>query len=260
MSTPPAARALEHWATAYRHAWRGTVMASVLSPLAFLAAMGIGLGSIVDQSSHATASLGGFSYLVFLAPGLLAASAMQAGATESTYPVMGAFKWQRTYLAMVASPLGVGDVVAGHLGFMALRILGTSTIFFAVIAVFGAVQSPWAILAIPAAVLTGMAFACPIAAYAATRETDGAFAPLMRFVIVPMFLFSGTFFPISQLPAILRPIAYLTPLWHGVSLCRGLSLGTISMAAAVGHALYLALFVMGGFVAARITYRRRLVT
>jgi lipooligosaccharide transport system permease protein len=235
-------------------------MSSVLNPLLFLAALGLGLGSIVDQNAHATASLGGFSYLVFLAPGLLASSAMQAGATESTYPVMGAFKWQRTYLAMVAAPLEVSDVVIGHLAFMALRIAATSVAFFAVIAVFGAVQSPWAIFAIPAAVLTGMAFACPIAAYAATRDTDGGFAPLMRFVIVPMFLFSGTFFPISQLPTLLQPIAYVTPLWHGVALCRGLALGTATLVGVVVHTAYLAAFVVVGYRTALVTYRRKLVT
>ncbi len=142
---------------------------------------------------------------------------------------------------------------------MASRVLTTSAVYLAVMAAFGAVASPWAIAALPAALLTGMAFAAPIAAFAATRTNDSAFAALNRFVIVPMFLFSGTFFPVTQLPAVLRPVAYATPLWHGVELCRGLVLGTATLGGAVVHVAYLAAWVLAGYLLAVAAFRRRLV-
>jgi lipooligosaccharide transport system permease protein len=116
------------------------------------------------------------------------------------------------------------------------------------------------VLAIPAAVLTGMAFAIPIAAFAATLDGDAAFAALFRFVVMPMFLFSGTFFPVSQLPKGLRIVAYFTPLWHGVDLCRSLALGTAPLGRSVLHLAYLLAFIAVGFVVARRTFERRLAT
>jgi lipooligosaccharide transport system permease protein len=142
---------------------------------------------------------------------------------------------------------------------MALRVLSTTTIFLAVMAVFGAATSWWAVLAVPAGLLTGMAFAAPIAAMAASQDNDMAFAAIFRFVIVPMFLFSGTFFPVSQLPPALRVVAYLTPLWHGVELTRSLALGTATPGPTAAHVLYLSAWVVGGVAVARATYRRRLV-
>ena len=112
---------------------------------------------------------------------------------------------------------------------------------------------------IPVATLTGLAFAAPIMAYATTRENDSAFAGLFRFGVLPMFLFSGTFFPISQLPAAIRPVAYAIPLWHGVTLCRELSVGHVTLPGVVVHLAYLALWVALGTWAALVTTRRRLV-
>src|SRR6516225_7433924 len=186
--------------------------------------MGIGLGKLVN--AHGTARLGGLSYLAFLAPGLLAAAAMQAGVEESTYPVLGSVKWRRTYYAAAASPLRPADLFHGHLLFTTMRLAMNSAIFLAVMALFGAVSSPWALAALPAAVLTGLAFAAPVEAWAITVAKDTSFALIFRFGMIPLFLFSGTFFPITQLPAWLRPLAYATPLWHGVALCRSLTLGT----------------------------------
>jgi lipooligosaccharide transport system permease protein len=115
------------------------------------------------------------------------------------------------------------------------------------------------IFAIPAAVLTGMAFAAPIAAFAASRESDASFAAIFRFLIIPMFLFSGTFFPVSQLPPVLQPVAYATPLWHGVDLCRDLALGRIPPVRTALHVGYLLVWVAAGTVLALGAFRRRLV-
>src|SRR5215472_4568911 len=163
-----AVRQLRFWLVNYRRTWKGSIYSSVLSPLLYLGAMGLGLGKLVDQ--HGTASLGGVSYLAFLAPGLLAAGAMQTAMGESAYPILASVKWLKTYQAAIASPLRPVDLFRGHLLFAALRLVMNSIVFLIVMVAFGAVRSAWAIASVPAAVLTGMAFAAPIEAYAITRE------------------------------------------------------------------------------------------
>ncbi len=251
-------RSLEYWLFKYRRTWRASLVSTFANPLLYLAAMGVGLGSLVNRSAGA-GQLGGVPYLTFIAPGMLAAAAMQIASGEATYPVMGSIKWLKTYHAMLATPLGTGDVLRGHLGYMAVRLTIASSAFLAVMAVFGAVLSPLGVLALPAAVLTGLAFATPITAFAATRENDSAFALLYRLGIVPMFLFSAVFFPLDRLPALLRPVAYATPLWHGVDLCRGLTLGTgLTAGRAALHVAYLAVLTAAGYAAARVSYRKEL--
>jgi lipooligosaccharide transport system permease protein len=255
-AAPLALRSFEYWLFQYKRTWRGSVVSTVLFPVLFLAAMGVGLGTLVDSST--SGGVEGHSYLAFLAPGLLAATAMQTGVGESTYPVMGAIKWVKTYHAMLATPLGVLDVLIGHLLYIGARILLGSTVFLAVMVAFGAVDSPLAVLTLPAALLTGLAFAAPVVAFSATVEADYAFAFLLRFVVMPLFLFSGVFYPVTQLPLVLEQLAYLTPLWHGVALSRGFALGTITAAGALLHVAYLCAWIAVGVVLAARNYRRRL--
>jgi lipooligosaccharide transport system permease protein len=251
-----AVRALGYWLTNYRRTWQGSIYSSVLNPVLYLGAIGLGLGSLVDTRGQA--SLGNVSYLAFLAPGLLAATAMQTAVGESTYPILGSIKWLKTYQAAVASPLRPADLFHGHLLFSTLRLIMNCSIFLAVMAAFGAVRSWWVLAAAPVAVLTGLAFAAPIEAWAVTRTKDQSFAIIFRFGMIPLFLFSGTFFPISQLPAWIRPVAYATPLWHGVALCRSLSLGAADPGGALLHVAYLAVVAAIGIVVGRRTYLRRL--
>lgn len=251
-------RVYAHQALGYRRTWRGSLTATVLNPVLFLLSMGLGLGSLVNHGQGA-ASLGGVTYLQFLAPGLLAASAMQTAAFESTYPVLAQIKWLRTYFGMLASPIAVRGVVTGHLLWAATRIAMTCTVFCAVMAAFGAARGPAVIWTIPVGVLTGVAFASPIAAFAATLDSDQAFSALFRVGIVPMFLFSGVFFPVSELPSVLRPVAWATPLWHGVALCRDLAVGHTTVWAALGHAAYLLAWFLVGYAIALHTHRKRLV-
>ncbi|HEX7187692.1 MAG TPA: ABC transporter permease [Actinomycetes bacterium] len=252
-------RAVDFWRVQFRRTWRGTWASTVLTPLGFLAAMGLGLGSIVDSGAQAS-TLGGVDYLDFIAPGLLAASVMQQAAFESSYPVLGAIKWARQYHAQLATPLRVRDALAGHLLWVAVRLAISAAVFLVIMGLFGTFHSWWALLCLPAAVLTGMAFAPGIFGFAARLETDSGFALLFRFAIMPMFLFSGTFFPVSQLPDWLEPLAYAVPLWHGVDLCRDLALGTVSWGSSLGHIAYLLLWVAGGFAVALRTFSRRLVS
>jgi lipooligosaccharide transport system permease protein len=251
-----AVREFRYWTTNYRRTWRGSIYSSVLNPVLYLGSIGIGLGSLVNK--HGSASLGGVRYLVFLAPGLLAAAAMETGIGESTYPVLGSVKWRRTYYAAGSTPLRPSDLFHGHLLFTAMRLVMNCAVFMAVMAAFGAVQSPWVLAALPVAVLTGLAFATPIEAWAITVMKDTSFAMIFRFGMIPLFLFSGTFFPVSQLPGWAQPIAYATPLWHGVALCRSLSLGTATIGGTLIHVGYLAALAAAGIVVGDRTYRRRL--
>jgi lipooligosaccharide transport system permease protein len=185
---------------------------------------------------------------------------MQIGGNEAMYPVMAAIKWLRTYFAMLATPLTVIDVLVGHLAWIALRLVMVTSIYLVIMAAFGTVHSALAILALPVGVLTGLAFAAPIAAFAAAQQNDTGFTTIYRFGLIPLFLFSGTFFPISQLPGWLQVVARATPLYHGVALSRGLVLGRIGALAAGAHLAYLVALAGVGFVLAIGTYRKRLVT
>jgi lipooligosaccharide transport system permease protein len=142
--------------------------------------------------------------------------------------------------------------------FMIMRITLNVCIFTVVMWAFGAPRSLWVLLAVPAAVLTGVAFAAPIAAWAVMLKNENPFSIVFRFGMIPLMLFSGTFFPLSQLPGWLQPLAYATPLWHGVVLCRSFSLGHFGWSAVGGHVLYLAVLAAVGIWAGARTYRRRL--
>jgi len=252
-----AARPLEFFLAQYRRVWRATLVSSIVTPVVYLLALGVGMGAFVgDIEFHGNT----YPYFEFVAPGLLAATAMQLATFEASWPVLSAIKWSRQYHAMLASPLRVRDVVIGHQVFIAARMFTTAAVYLLVIVAFGGVESPLAILAVPVAVLVGLAYSLPIAAWGARTENEASFVPIFRFFILPMFLFSGTFFPISQLPGPLTFVAYVTPLWHGVDLARQLMLGDVVLATALLHVAYLLAVCAAGYVAALHTYRRRLVT
>jgi len=141
-----------------------------------------------------------------------------------------------------------------------MQITGATAIFIGVAALFGSFSSWWVVLALPVTVLTGMAFAVPVFAFAAKQETDGGFNILFRFIMTPLFLFSGIFFPVDQLPAILRPVAWVMPLWHGVQVDRALALGSAEPIVVLGHTAYLLVVIaLGGWLARRAFTKRLLV-
>jgi lipooligosaccharide transport system permease protein len=244
----------------FRRLWRLNVLSSFGQPLFYLLAMGVGVGSLVNQNSSSEELLGGVSYVAFIAPGLLATTAMVVATIESSWPVLAGFKWERSYLAMAATPLDAVDIVIGHMAWIALRVAISCTAVAVVMAIIPETRSTGLVLAVVFAILTAIAIGMPTAAYAATRQGDGGFAAFQRFVVTPLLLFGGAFFPISQLPSWMRPIVYITPLWHGVELCRGVSLHTLDVATAVGHIAYLGLWAVVGTVAAIVVFRRRLAT
>lgn len=245
--------------TWYRRNWRATAVSSILQPLLFLLAFGVGFGTLVDGTGRAAQATGGADYLVWLAPALLAVSAVQTAVFDSTYPVLSGFKWQRFYLAMTATPISPGQVLSGHLVWTALKIAGSGAVYVGLIALFGGVRSPGIALALLAAVLAGTAVAALVAAFTAGVDDEGSsFNVLFRLVLIPMTLFSGTFFPVANLPAWVRPVSWVSPLWHGTELARAAVLGGLAPLAALGHVAYLvALLAAGAWVGVR-RFRRRL--
>lgn len=205
---------------AYRRTWRGTVISSFVNPVFFLAAMGTGLGSLVDRGE------GNLSvpYLAFVATGLMAANAMQNGAGDGSFPVMAGVLWRKNFQGTITTPLGPENIIWGRLIWGTARLLFVLVVFALIAVGFGAMDLGPALIAIPPAVLTGLAFTAVITAWTLTREDGRSLSSLFRFGIVPLFLFSGTFFPISQLPEFLQSIAYVTPLFHGVELVRKIAL------------------------------------
>jgi len=251
--------AFRFWWAQYVRTWKGSVISRFLMPVMFLVSMGVVLGALVDERAG---GVGGVPYVQFVAPGILAAQAMWLAMGESTYTVLGAIRWNMQYHAMLATPLGVRDVLLGHLAYVGLSLTFGTAVFVAVGALFGAWASPLVVLAIPLVVLTGMTFSVFCFAFAAhvTENTELGFSLLFRFLMTPLFLFSGTFFPLEQMPAVLRPVAWLTPLWHGVDSARQLSLGQVEPGSLALHAAYL-LVVIGlcGWWAWRAFHRRLVV-
>ena len=248
-------RAFRCWLVMYRRTWRSSIWSSVFGPLFYLGAMGYGLGSLVDV--HGTAALGGVPYVVFVAPAVLAVQAMNSGLTNAMFPVFGGIHWNKIYIAARATMLRPADIYRGSLLFILMRITMNSACFLVFMAAFGLIRSWWALLLLPAAVLLGVAFAAPTAAWAVTLRSQTPMNYVFRFGSVPLMLFSGTFFPVSQLPGWLRPIAYATPLWHGAALCRSLSLGTVTAGSAGVHVGYLtAMAAIGLLLGNRSFYRR----
>ncbi|HET8614600.1 MAG TPA: ABC transporter permease [Actinomycetales bacterium] len=253
------ARVLEYLLLAWRRVWRGTVFSGFVSPLLYLGVMGYGLGSLIDRPGHGTTTLGGVSYVAFIAPGLMAVTAMQTSVGEASYPVLGAIKWQRNYHAMLATPIDTVHVVLGHLAFIVLRAVTGAVVFLVVGAVLGAFISVWAPTAVLAVALLSLAYAAPMYWLSTHAQNDVPFGLVFRLVVIPTFLFAGAFFPTSQLPRAVELVVQVLPAWHGVQLCRDATLGTGTLAGVVVHVGYLLLWAGGGLWLALRGLRRRMV-
>jgi lipooligosaccharide transport system permease protein len=240
----------------YRRLWHRSIAFGFLQPVLFLTAMGIGVGALM--SSQEASAFGGVPYIDWLGPGLLSAMAMQTATFESTYPIMNKIMWGRNYEAMLSTPLTTRNIIVGELFWVAFRIGTLATVFLVVLWLFGIVRSPAALLVIPVAMLIGTAFSSCLVAFTATQKNDVGFSAIFRFVINPLFLFSGTFFPLSNLPDQVQWVAWLTPLFHGVQLIRGLVLGSLDWVAAPIHVAYLLVMLGIGVVLADRNLRRRM--
>jgi lipooligosaccharide transport system permease protein len=201
----------------------------------------------------------GVPYLVFVAPAFLTAAALQVATNEASWPIMGGFRWNRVFHGIAATPVRAPQIADGVLLWISIRVFLNSVVYLAIMAAFGGAERWQVVLAVPAAVLCAIAFAAPVTALSASLRSEGqTFNVLFRFVVTPMFLFSGTFYPISQLPTWGRWLAHVSPLWHGTQLARGSALGQGSDLAAVGHVAYLLVWLIVGIGLARWRFRVRL--
>ena len=256
MGWPRWRRSWWHHAMQFRQTWQGSVYSTVLFPVFYLGAMGFGVGHLV--SAHA-GLVAGQTYLHFIAPGLLATTALQLGESESLYPVLGALKWHRNYHAAVTTPLEPRDVLWGKLAWLATRGLFTGLVYTITIGAFGALESWWALTLPLLGALITVATAAPLMAYAATCEDDTSFAYIYRFAVVPMFLFSATFYPLSAYPTGLQPIVQLMPLYHGVALTRAAAFGQGSLGPIAAHLTVLLTMLLVGLWWGQRSMARRLV-
>ena len=259
-SLPMVWRLRAYFLVRYRRTWRASIVSAFLQPFLYLVAMGVLLGDYVDSSSGATASLGGQSYLHYVAPGLLCANAMQFAAGESLWPVLGALKWDKTYHSMVAAPIGVSEIAAGAILDITARTAISVAVFVAVLVPFGIFDDAGAVLGtLLVGVLTALAATSLFVAFSVRVRDESSFAVMFRVVIFPLFLFSGAFFPVSNLPDAIEWLAKVSPLWHAVQAGRHLALGTGDGLATWGHLAVLVVLAVVGYVLTVTGLRRRLV-
>ena len=249
----PGAYVLEGHLVHYRRTWRSSALSTLVLPLLTMLGFGVGVGAYV------AGGVDGVPYLDWIVPGLIASTAVQTAIGEATWPVFGDFEWRKVYFAQAAAPLRVADILGGHLAYMLFRIVLSATAFLGVGVLFGAVDSWWAPLALPVSALAGLAVAAPTVAYSATVSSESYLPILLRFAVLPMSLFSGVFFPVESLPLLLRWVAWLLPLWHGVELCRDAMLGRAPGLIGLWHAIYLLAWCALGWWLAHSRFRRRLV-
>lgn len=258
MTTPTTLRVWESEFAVYRKIWRSHALLAFVQPLLYLIAIGVGVGTLVDANVDSARSLDGITYFAYLAPALLATSAMMSAGQSSLWQVLDGFFWGNRYRAMAATPLTPDDIAGGlaiwHTTKTAIGVAGVA----AVLVLYDETRSWGILLAIPVAVLTGLAFALPITAWSSTRFSGASFPTVIRFGLLPMFLFGGAFFPVTELPEWIRWVAYVTPLWHGIELCRGFVIPDASPGNVAVHLAVVVAYVVVGWLACRITFARRL--
>jgi len=236
------------------------VISGIGNPLLYLLGLGLGLAAFLEVPVGFGPD-GPVPYVVFVAPALLATAAIGVSTEEFTYTIMAGFKWRRIFWGMNSSPLSPEQVVEGLVLAVAARMAFVSVTYSVVVALFGALGSPVAVLTLPlVGMLAGMAFGLPLLAFAASlRDDAGQFAAVQRFVFTPMFLFSGTFYPLSALPGWLHWIGWISPLWHASELGRWLSYGSpISGVMLTVHVGVLLALVAGGWLVARRVFVGRM--
>ena len=241
-------RLIERNLYVYKHGWM-ILLSGFFEPLFYLLGIGFGLGALIGTIPGP----GGqpISYQTFVAPALLASAAMNGAITESTFNFFFKLNYNKTFTSILSTPLSPGDIALGELGWALIRGGLYAIGFMGVILVLGLFVSPWAILAVPAALLVGFAFGAVGMAATSFMKTWQDF-DLIQLVVLPMFLFSGTFYPIDKYPEALRIFVQLTPLYQGVDLIRSLTVGALSPVLLV-HVAYLSVM---GIVGLAVTSRR----
>jgi lipooligosaccharide transport system permease protein len=250
----------EHQLRAMRSYGWTIVMTGIGSPVLYLLGLGLGLATFLDVPV-AFGPDGPVPYVVFVAPALLVTAAVTVSTEEFTYTVMAGFKWRRVFWGMNASPLAPEQVAGGLVLAVMVRMVFVCVAYGALVAVFGALGDPRAVVVLPLlGLLAGLAFGMPLLAFAASLKDDaGQFAAVQRFVFTPMFLFSGTFYPLETLPTWLHWIGWVSPLWHASEIGRVVSYGHPTPGPLVAaHLAVLLMLAAGGWLLARRTFVRRL--
>jgi lipooligosaccharide transport system permease protein len=232
-------------AAASRRTWLAFV-SGFFEPVFYLVAMGQGLGSLVGALPGPDGRL--ISYAAYIAPGLLAASAMNGAVFDATFNVFFKLKYNRLYDAVLATPLGPVDIALGEISWALIRGGLYALGFLSVMAAFGLLTSPWALLALPAALVVAFAFAA-VGMAATTYMRSWQDFDLVTLAILPMFLFATTFYPLSVYPRWLQIVVEVMPLFHAVELMRGLTTGAVHVGL-LGHLAYFLLMIVGGSVVA----------
>jgi len=238
-----------------RRAWAASLAAALATPTVFFLAIGLGLGSQIDDQE--LASLGVDSYMDFIGPGVLIVTAMQIAASESMWPTMGLLRWQGVYKAILSSPITSAELGIAHVLWIGFRGFVASACFLFVLAIFGSVASPLGILIVGVAALVAWAHAGPLVAFTVGLTQENLFPLVLRIVIFPLFLFSGAFFPIDDMPRAIAAIARATPTWHGVELARHLANGDLGRIDLM-HVGYLLTWTVVGFYLAQRQFRKHL--
>lgn len=237
---------VERNARAFKHFWI-VIVSGLFEPMFYLFAMGVGLGRLIGQIDAGGGQL--VDYAVFVAPALLAASAMNGAVFDSTFNVFFKLKYDKLYDSVLATPMGSRDVAIGEVVTALTRGLVYSTAFLAIATAAGYVQSWWALLAVPVATLIGFAFAA-VGMAVATLMRNWQDFDYVQLAILPMFLFSTTFFPLSTYPGAMQVVVQATPLYHGVTLMRELMLGQVGAGMLVHAAYFVVMGLIGAYVAA----------
>ena len=232
---------------------------AIANPVLYLVSIGLGLGSFIDQNAGST-GVDGVSYLTFLAPALLATAAIQSAVDESVYPTLEGFKWNKLFFSMNATPLSGNHIAMGVFFNSLIRTVFTAVLYWLVMLAFGVLESPRAWLAIFTAIMAGAAFGAFMQALAGFLENENVFFTIVeRFIIMPLFLFSGTFYPLSSMPIFLQWIGWISPLWHATELGRWLTYGSeISTTMLLVHFIFLNSILVVGLIASRRIFTRRL--
>jgi lipooligosaccharide transport system permease protein len=232
---------------------------AIANPVLYLVSIGLGVGAYIDKNTGGM-GVDGVSYITFLAPALLATAAIQGAIDESVFPTLEGFKWNKIFFSMNSTPLSGNHIATGVFINSLIRVTFTAIIYWLVMLVFGVLESPRAWLAIFTAIMAGAAFGAMMQALAGMLENEDIFfTVLQRFVIMPLFLFSGTFYPLTNMPIYLQWIGWISPLWHATELGRWLSYGhEISSLMLYTHFIFLNSLLLIGIFASRRIFTRRL--
>lgn len=242
----------------YRRMWFTNLLSSFLQPLLYVLGLGVGVGSLVDRNTASTGTLGTGSYVAFVAPGLVITTGMSLASLDSMWPVMGGLKWNRSFHGIAATPLEAIDIVCGHALKMVARCVAACGLVAVALALFPDTRSWGLVPTVLVAAAVGVAFAMPVMAVSVNAEGDGVFASMNRFMVIPLFLFGGAFYPLSQLPTVVQWIAKTAPLWHGTTVARQFTAGRVHWAEVLAHLAYIATWAVAGTVVATRRLRRRL--